>query len=131
MYIDFETCIIIAIFQTSTLVIINVLVFSHLLGQSVLSCLFQLKNCCVKTGSSLSIQYNTKKMLKQKQKMGNFPLPTVTSFLFFRVQLVTLSNENIHNLFKEKDITQKTGLESLYYRLTIQIKTFGQQPRIT
>lgn len=63
--------------------------------------------------------------------MGNFPLPTVTSFLFFRVQLVTLSNENIHNLFKEKDITQKTGLESLYYRLTIQIKTFGQQPRIT
>lgn len=71
-------------FQTSTLVITNLLfLFSHLLGQSVLFCLFQLKKCCVKTGNSLSIQYGTKKMLKQKQKMGNLPLPTVTSFFIF------------------------------------------------
>lgn len=42
--IDFEICIIIAAFQTSTLIIINLFsLFSYLLGQSVGLCVFQLK----------------------------------------------------------------------------------------
>lgn len=48
--------------------------------------------------------------------MGNLPLPVVPS-LYFIVYPPTLSNEIIHNPFENRNIIQKTELESLYHNI--------------